>query len=160
MGQRLNSLAKKATEQNVAASTGNHTSEAEYRERPEDLDPSTGASDATSLGKRRRPQIEEADDTSDLPRPSPSTWDRNPVRCLEAITARALSIDGSAGLATPAGTSNSARGMSTLEEFRPTLLPRVMVPQTVIEIDHFQAKQIRDEIRNAEIQSQRRPGPN
>ena len=140
MGQRLNSQAKNANENNAAASTADQTSGAEYRERLQNLDPSIGASGATSLGKRRRAETQDADDTSALPQPrpmgtSPSTWDRNPEAGLEALTARAFNIDGLTGLATPAGTSSNATGMSTFDEFRPTLILGERVPGTITEND-------------------------
>ena len=124
MGQRLNRQAKSETEHNAAAGDADHSSEAEDHGGPTDIDASTGASiAATSSGKRKRPQIEEADDASEPLRPqtmatsSLSTWDRFPVSHLEAMTAQALEADGREDGSAWAETSSDRETRIAIEEF-------------------------------------------
>ena len=122
MGQRVNSQAKNETEHNAAVSNADHISEAEDPGKSKDIDASTDASVDTALGKRKRPQIEEADDTSYPLRPrtmatSLSTMDRNPGNHVEAMTAQGLEADERVDLSVSAGTSSATERLTAIEEF-------------------------------------------
>ena len=91
------------SEHTAAASTADRA-EAAYLGGQEDLVAVVDASDVTSLGKRRRPQIEEADDSSNHPRTQPAAASQpppsNPVSYLEATTAEDFGLQEQADFAT------------------------------------------------------------
>ena len=127
---RQDSHTKDKNEPTATASTAVTAAPAHSRQ-PDDPDTLVGASHATSLGKRKRPHIEEADDMSYLPRARPtvatrSSSNEDPASSLEPTTARALGP----------GVQEDSNGDSTFGEFPPTFIPRKTITWEWIAINN------------------------